>query len=365
MTAYYNENEPFKAEVLREAIRAGAIAPGDVDERSIADVGAGDLVGYTQCHFFAGGGFWSYALRLAGWPDEREVWTGSCPCPSFSAAGKGEGFRDARHLWPYWARLIAERRPAVVFGEQVSAAIGHGWLDLVCGDLEAEDYAVAAAVLGAHSVGAPHIRQRLYFVGVGLADTAGGGYVDGSKLALRMGQSKGAGFQERELQPGVCGETVGAPAREGLERGSDAGRMADADGGHAENRELQRSWEQRQQPQDGGVGCVAEPLHAEWGTLDVNGADGRDREATGRPQAHGVAGARSEVRGPDALYGFWTHADWIGCRDGKWRPVESGTFPLVNGSTARVGRLRLYGDAIVIPAAQAFIESYLEAESGR
>jgi hypothetical protein len=136
MTAYYNEIDPFKAEVIREAIKAGAIAPGDVDERSIADVKAAELVGYTQCHFFAGGGFWSRALRDAGWPDDRPVWTGSCPCPSFSAAGKGEGFADPRHLWPEWARLIRERRPASLFGEQVAAAIGHGWLDLVCTDLD-------------------------------------------------------------------------------------------------------------------------------------------------------------------------------------------------------------------------------------
>ena len=164
MTAYYNEFDPWKAAVLREAIKAGAIADGDVDERSIADVQSGDLVGYTQCHFFAGGGFWSLALRQAGWPDDRPVWTGSCPCPSFSAAGKGAGFADARHLWPDWMRLIRECRPAIILGEQVSAAIGHGWLDLVQDDLEAETYAVGASVLGACSVGAPHIRQRLWFV---------------------------------------------------------------------------------------------------------------------------------------------------------------------------------------------------------
>ena len=107
MAAYYNEIDPFKAEILREAISADAIAPGDVDERSIADVQPTDLVGYAQCHFFAGGGFWSLALRNAGWPDKQPVWTGSCPCPSFSAAGKGQGFDDPRHLWPHWARLIA------------------------------------------------------------------------------------------------------------------------------------------------------------------------------------------------------------------------------------------------------------------
>jgi DNA (cytosine-5)-methyltransferase 1 len=166
--AWYNECDREKAEWLRELIRAGVIAPGEVDERSIADVCGDDLRGFTQCHFFAGIGVWSYSLRLAGWADDRPVWTGSCPCPSFSAAGKGLGFADPRHLWPAWYRHIRERLPAVVFGEQVAAAIGHGWLDLVCGEMEAAGYAIAAAVLGAHSAGAPHIRQRLYFC----ADTA-------------------------------------------------------------------------------------------------------------------------------------------------------------------------------------------------
>ena len=160
MSAYYNENDPKAAAWLRELIRDGHIAPGDVDERSIEDVIPNELHKYRQCHFFAGIGGWSYALRLVGWPDDRAVWTGSCPCQPFSAAGKGAGFADERHLWPAWFHLIAQCRPERIFGEQVANAMQ--WIDLVQGDLEAEEYTFGFAVLGAHSVGAPHIRQRFY-----------------------------------------------------------------------------------------------------------------------------------------------------------------------------------------------------------
>lgn len=161
---YYNENDPFAAQWLRNLIAAGLIASGDVDERSITEVRADDLKSYTQCHFFAGIGGWSYALRLAGWPDERPVWTGSCPCQPFSSAGNRKGKGDERHLWPVWFNLIRECRPATIFGEQVSSAIAHGWLDDVYQGLEGEGYAVGSAVLPACSVGAPHKRDRLWFV---------------------------------------------------------------------------------------------------------------------------------------------------------------------------------------------------------
>ena len=165
MSAYYNEIDAYAAQWLRNLIAAGHIAPGDVDERSIAEVTPKDVEGYTQCHFFAGIGGWSYALRLAGWGDSRPVWTGSCPCQPFSAAGAKKADEDDRHLAPAWLRLIAECRPSVVFGEQVDAAIGVGWLDALFTELEAHQYACGAASFNAASVGAPHIRQRLYFVG--------------------------------------------------------------------------------------------------------------------------------------------------------------------------------------------------------
>ena len=165
MSAYYNENDPFAAAWLRELIKAGLIADGEIDERSIADVTADDVRGFTQCHFFAGIGGWSYALRLAGWPDDRAVWTGSCPCQPFSSASNRHNTRtdDAKHLWPTFSRLIAASVPSVVFGEQIAQA--GDWFAEVCADLENYGYEIGAAVLPAVAIGADHARARLYFVG--------------------------------------------------------------------------------------------------------------------------------------------------------------------------------------------------------
>lgn len=162
--AYYNEIDPYAAQWLRNIIAAGHIVPGDVDERSIVDVDADDLKGYEQCHFFAGIGGWSLAARMAGWPDERPLWTGSCPCQPWSRVGRSEGFDSDKHLWPSWFSLIQQRRPAVIMGEQVATAAGRGWWDEVANDLETSGYACRAANIRALSVGSPQERRRLWFV---------------------------------------------------------------------------------------------------------------------------------------------------------------------------------------------------------
>ena len=230
MPAYYNENDKGAAAWLRELIKAGMIAPGVVDERSIEDVKAEDLAGFDQCHFFAGIGGWSYALRLAGWPDSRPVWTGSCPCQPFSVAGKGKGEADKRHLWPEWFRLIKERKPTRVYGEQVASAINHGWLDLVFDDLERENYACGAICLPACSVGAAHIRQRLWF----MADS------DCSGLG------------------GQCGAESVQAQQHTTERDGNSGKLANAaDYGHAAANGLREEVEPSKQAGQNGIGQLA------------------------------------------------------------------------------------------------------------
>jgi DNA (cytosine-5)-methyltransferase 1 len=277
MTAYYNEIDSKAAAWLRELIKAGLIADGEVDERSIADVRPDDLRGFTQCHFFAGIGGWSYALRLAGWPDERAVWTGSCPCQPWSVAGVGEGADDPRHLWPAWFRLIAECRPPAIFGEQVASKDGLLWLDLVYVDLEAEGYAVGAVDCCAASLGANHIRPRLWLV----ADTDGHGR---------------QGLADWRCSPASAVEQAWCAAR--------------------------------------GASTAPHPAYAKRREWTLSGATGR----MGRED--GIS-----------WNGHWENAPEPFIRRG------------VDGFSARVGRLRGYGNAIVPQVAAAFIDAYLAARN--
>ena len=299
MASYYNEIDPFAAQWLRNLINAGHIAPGIVDERSIEDVYPSDLRGFTQCHFFAGIGVWSHALRSAGWSDDRPVWTGSCPCQPFSAAGQGAGFADERHLWPAFQHLIKECRPTAVLGEQVASKDSDPWIDLVHTDLEALGYAFGAIPFPASGVGAPHIRDRLYWVG----DSSG------TRLEGHAGNGCQAG---REGQKRSAAETS-APS--GLADAQHDGRSGPQGNTPQQNSDRANIW------------------LSDRGHIALEG-----QPATGPTN------------------GYWRDADWLFCRDGKWRPVEPGTFPLAHGAPARVGRLRAYGNAINAKAAQAFIE---------
>ncbi|RRO03825.1 DNA cytosine methyltransferase [Pectobacterium aquaticum] len=299
ISAYYNEIDPFAAQWLRNLIAGGHIAPGDVDERSIEDVAPDELRNYTQCHFFAGIGVWSYALRRAGWPDDKPVWTGSCPCQPFSAAGKGDGFADERHLWPAFFHLIEQCKPPIVFGEQVASKAIDAWIDLVQADLEALGYAFASTPFPSAGVGAPHLRDRNFWV------------ANSSVQRLQRGFRCGAATTKGE-PCGHCSECGNSMS------------LGDAE---------------------------VVPLRAHDGQQRQSG------EKQGAARGHGFSRNQSVA---SAVNGIWRDADWLLCRDGKWRPVEPGSFPLADGVTNRVGRLRAYGNAINAEAAKTFIETFSE-----
>ena len=209
MTAYYNEIEPYAAQWLRNLEGAGHIAAGTIDHRDIRDVTPEDI-GHGQAHFFAGIGAWSHALRLAGVPDNANIWTGSAPCQPFSTAGKRKGTDDERHLWPTWYELIAKCRPAIVFGEQVASPDGRRWLDTVRSQMETLGYAVGAADMCAAGVGAPHIRQRLFWVAV-----ASEKRLEGLRVGLGHADSTGVRREPRgstQTQGEVPVRTVSDPA---------------------------------------------------------------------------------------------------------------------------------------------------------
>lgn len=328
---YYNENDPKAAAWLRELIADKLIPIGCVDERSIEDVRPDELLGYTQCHFFAGIGGWSLALRLAGWPDDKPVWTGSCPCPPFSTAGKKKScpdcggksnlchpgksgyficldcgcsrYADSRHLWPEFSRLIKECRPGTVFGEQVAGNYGRLWLSGVRADLESVGYGVWARDLCAAGIGAPHIRQRLFWVGH-----------TGSEGLQKRISNNGIQCETRQPQPGQAAELPGR----------DSG-MANSHG------------------------------------------DGRNQAGQSKPQKGGNGIIRDS----------WSDSVWIPCGDGKQRRIKPGLSPLVDGlprgvvpssyqgmaidadktAEARVMRISGYGNAIAPALAAEFIKA--------
>jgi DNA (cytosine-5)-methyltransferase 1 len=356
MTAYYNEIEPAAAHVLECLIKDGVIADGVVDTRSITEVEPGDVSGFAQAHFFAGGGLWSVAARLAGWPDDRPMWTGSCPCQPFSVAGKGAGTDDPRHLWPHFFRLIRSCRPAVVMGEQVAGKAGYGWFDGVRADLEGEGYASRAVDIPACAVNAPHIRQRLYWVATNVA------HADMRKSQQPAGNGSRPGEEiggRSYLEPTGRGELVSGDMANASNYG--AGRIAG-------------------QASDSGRGAVdtgAEGLRCADGARGAGWTDARNTsgdmadavcpERWPQPEGrhnddNGADAGRQETASGHPLHSFWHDAEWATGADGKTRRVKPGVRLLVDGLPGRVGLLRIGGNAIVAPLAAEVIKALMDTE---
>jgi DNA (cytosine-5)-methyltransferase 1 len=424
MSAFYNDTERFACDWLQHLMDAGEIMPGKIDDRSIADLSPDDLAGFERVHLFAGIGGWELALRISGWGSDP-VWTCSCPCPPFSQAGKRQhcprcegsslvwcprrtGYcicadcgnawsADARHLWPEAWRLISRCRPPVVFGEQVASADGLGWLAGVRASLEIISYAPWGVDYPAAGVGAPNIRQRLFWV------------ADAEHRAQRnpreLGASEGCGVREVPRQGARVRFSIGDSAIRGL---------ADADGGLARHGDLQPGRQHGQQPQDGGAGGLANRSLDGWReereiARRGDAGDGAEELAAGplsggesdrlvdaqqpRLERHGGHGHNSGQPGRHdadetgsvaeaSATRPWSLFDIVHCTDGKVRRIPQSSlqrladglsdgvvrggfegaegFPLAEEARNRVGRLRGYGNAINAYAAAEVIRTWRE-----
>lgn len=329
--AYYNEIDPAAAAVLRELVLRDVIPLGDVDTRSIKEVTPDDIHGYTQCHFFAGGGLWPVAGRIAGWPDDRRWWTGSCPCQGESLAGKRLGADDPRHLWPDFYRLIRAERPPVIMGEQVAAAAGTHWLDGVCADLEVENYAARAVDIPACAVDAPHQRNRLYWAAM---DNRVGAGLEGQRRHV-IGTAEGRGFQG------------------GFASAADDLLFADAEGR-----------ERRPGFRESGAKCHGALLADRHGDLQPDasggGRDGR-QEAPERSAEQRAAAKRASDNLRNGSW--WADAQWIvSPLDGKARRTKPGIPFLVDGLPGRVDLWRIGGNAISPILAAEVVAAFLETD---
>lgn len=419
LDVYYNEVDPHAAQTLRNLIAAGELPFGVVDERDIRDVQPSNLDGFAQCHFFAGVGIWAKALQIAGVRHDKQIWTGSCPCQPLSAAGKGLGFEDERHLWPDWHWLIDQCRPETILGEQVASHDGLKWADLVQADLEATDYAFGPVDTCAAGFGGYHIRQRLYFAGIDIrvANPAGqpGRLADGREWQQMLediwrGAAGGMEYSERTRLEGHGrhGDNRPEPGRLTARPARPAATASPASGldntgcirrdarGHRDHR-----GDDRQQPDadvaSRGMGHAASPrplsspqpgLHRreestgprhaepERSGGDCSGmaaadrgkrnrvASGEERQRDRAPSGRNKSNSQPErsfetdhARTPD-IHG--AGADWLFCRDGKWRPVRPGSFPLADAYPGRVGELRAYGNALDLGQATAFVHAFME-----
>jgi DNA (cytosine-5)-methyltransferase 1 len=317
--AYYNEIDTKCCDWLQSLMDQGLIMAGKIDNRSIHDVTPDDLLGFTRVGFFAGIAGWELALQLAGWPEDRPVWHGSCPCQPFSTAGKQLGDKDERHLWPVFFNLIKECRPEYVLGEQVASAIGKGWLDGVSTDLGKEGYACGSAVLGAHSLSSPHIRQRLYWVAY---DTSAG--LEGSTRQELQGDGRGLAWSSEAS--GVA--YSGSEGCNRSQRSREAGTQR-TPSGHSSECSSSNAWSN----------CTIIPCR-----------DGKSRRIPAQAIIEPV---------------FQHVVDGFSCSLDARRNILNAAqgFPLAETIPGRVALLKGAGNAIVPQVAAEFIAAFMDIEA--
>lgn len=191
------------------------------------------------------------------WRGRIDVLTGGFPCQPYSVAGKRLGKEDERHLWPEMLRAIREIQPRWVVGENVSGIINwNGGLvfEEVQTDLEAQGYEVQAFILPAAGIGAPHRRDRVWFVAFKNTNKDGRGS-DEWKEKSNFGQFRniGAGNNERicsndeqtwtTTNAGLFGQAERQKQPMGIEQLCEKRNVTNAPSKGSKKREQNRRWE--------------------------------------------------------------------------------------------------------------------------
>ena len=234
-----------------------------------------------------------------------DVVYGGFPCQPFSVAGDQKGRDDDRYLWPEFSRLVGELKPCWVVGENVPGIL-HLAADDVCADLERQGYEVGIWDFEAAAVGAPHRRERFFFVA-----------------------HAGRGLCTRGAVPGALRGEREAGAASNIERPGGAPIP------HAHSpRQLQQK------------GCIKK-------------LRGRFRNGGEKVIANADSAGRKEQRSTFPASPKFSSSE-CGC---GWEP-EPGVGRVAHGVPHRVDRLRALGNAVVPQQAYPIFRAIIKGEAG-
>jgi DNA (cytosine-5)-methyltransferase 1 len=304
-------------------------------------------------------------IKLIKWKelDHVDVIAGGYPCQPFSNAGKRKGKEDPRHLWPYVFDAIRELRPRYALMENVRGHLTLGFGDVLA-DLASCGYSAEWQIIPASSVGAPHRRDRLFFVA----------YPDGERSHRTEIYADETGKSSLSNAPG-CGQTMAdsdsspktergkcpdassqSASRRNDIRGSrgdarkiglggsrkNPGAMADSDGGRLEERKSETESAEVFSVRSESGRAVADSDGFVVG-VDRSSSDFRTQGTGGDDYRRGEA--RNDF--------------------GKWWETEPDVGRVAHGIPARVDRLRGLGNAVVPQVAEFVGRKIMEFESLR
>ena len=250
-----------------------------------------------------------------------DIITGGFPCQPYSSAGKRRGKEDERHLWPEMLRAIREVSPRFVVGENVRGLTnwsGGLVFEEVCAELESYGYQVAPVIIPASGVGAPHKRERIWFVA----------YADGYRnnaTQSRSVRSKNAKIDRERLYTVYDGVTP--ESNQGLT--TDTNGTGKENDNRTDNREAEKVWRKNR-------GDVSRAF--------CGNGDATNATSSGRGQNNRIrkSGLNNETSKRNNWNNFPTQSPVCGGDDGLPTELDGITF-----SKWRNESIKAYGNAIV------------------